>query len=65
MRSSNTPAGSGSWEFFDRLLEESNVVVTPGAGFGACGEGYFRVSAFAKREQVEEAVERIRKRLRP
>jgi LL-diaminopimelate aminotransferase len=58
-----TPGGMGSWEFFDRLLENAHVVGTPGAGFGACGEGYFRLSAFAMREQVEEAVERIRTRL--
>jgi LL-diaminopimelate aminotransferase len=58
-----TPDGLGSWEFFDRLLERANVVGTPGAGFGSCGEGYFRLSAFGKREKVEEAVERIRTRL--
>jgi LL-diaminopimelate aminotransferase len=58
-----TPDGMGSWEFFDRLLEKAHVVGTPGAGFGACGEGYFRLSAFAKREDVEEAVERIRTRM--
>lgn len=59
-----TPAGTGSWDFFDQLLELAHVVVTPGAGFGACGEGYFRVSAFGRREQVEEAVERIRTKVR-
>jgi LL-diaminopimelate aminotransferase len=59
-----TPAGTGSWEFFDRLLENAHVVVTPGAGFGACGEGYVRLSAFGKRDQVEEAVHRIRERVR-
>jgi LL-diaminopimelate aminotransferase len=58
-----TPGGIGSWDFFDRLLEKANVVGTPGAGFGSCGEGYFRLSAFGIREQVEEAVERIRTRL--
>ncbi len=58
-----TPAGLGSWDFFDRLLTDAHVVGTPGAGFGACGEGYFRLSAFGKRDQVEEAVERIRTRL--
>ncbi len=58
-----TPDGLGSWDFFDRLLERAEVVGTPGAGFGACGEGYFRLSAFGKREAVEEAVERIRTRL--
>ena len=58
-----TPSGIGSWEFFDRLLQQANVVGTPGAGFGACGEGYFRLSAFAMRDQVQEAIERIRTRL--
>ena len=56
-----TPDGVGSWEMFDRLLQEANVVCTPGAGFGACGEGYLRLSAFGKREQVEEAIGRVRK----
>ena len=56
-----TPRGLGSWEFFDLLLSRANVVGTPGAGFGACGEGFFRLSAFGLREQVEEAVERVRK----
>jgi LL-diaminopimelate aminotransferase len=55
-----TPAGVGSWDLFDRLLEGAQVVVTPGAGFGACGEGYFRVSAFGRREQIAEAIDRIR-----
>ena len=54
----------GSWDLFDLLLEQAHVVVTPGAGFGSCGEGYFRVSAFGKRERVEQAVERIRKQVR-
>lgn len=58
-----TPAGLGSWEFFDRLLERAHVVGTPGAGFGPCGEGFLRLSAFGWRDQVEEAVERIRTRL--
>jgi len=58
-----TPDRLSSWEFFDRLLEHANVVGTPGSGFGACGEGYFRLSAFGKREKVTEAVERIRTRL--
>ncbi len=51
----------GSWEFFDKLLHEAHVVGTPGAGFGTCGEGYFRLSAFGLRENVVEAVERIKK----
>ena len=56
-----TPNGIDSWEFFDQLLERTNVVGTPGSGFGSCGEGYFRLSAFGMREQVEEAIERITK----
>ncbi len=56
-----TPNGVGSWQMFDRLLNEAHVVCTPGAGFGACGEGYLRLSAFGKREQVEEAIGRLRK----
>ncbi len=58
-----TPDGVSSWEFFDRLLEKANVVGTPGSGFGSCGEGYFRLSAFGKKDQVEEAVDRIRTRM--
>ena len=50
-----------SWEFFDRLLKEANVVTTPGAGFGRAGEGYVRISAFNSRENVEEAISRIAK----
>ena len=56
-----TPNGIDSWQFFDLLLEKTNVVGTPGSGFGACGEGYFRLSAFGIREKVEEAIERITK----
>jgi LL-diaminopimelate aminotransferase len=56
-----TPRGLGSWEFFDLLLTRANVVGTPGAGFGSCGEGYFRLSAFAMREQVTEAIERVKR----
>jgi LL-diaminopimelate aminotransferase len=54
-----TPDGLNSWEFFDRLLSECQVVGTPGAGFGKCGEGYFRLSSFGSRENVQEAMERI------
>ena len=50
-----------SWEFFDRLLKEANVVTTPGAGFGRAGEGYIRISSFNSRENVLEAVERLKK----
>jgi LL-diaminopimelate aminotransferase len=49
-----------SWKFFDMLLEKAGVVCTPGAGFGRCGEGYIRISAFNNYEQVEKAMERIR-----
>ena len=53
------PGGMKSWDLFDRMLHEANVVVTPGAGFGAAGEGYFRISAFNSRENVEEVARRI------
>jgi LL-diaminopimelate aminotransferase len=55
-----TPAGLDSWAFFDQLLGQAHVVGTPGSGFGAAGEGYFRLSAFNSRENVEEAMRRIR-----
>jgi LL-diaminopimelate aminotransferase len=58
------PEGLTSWQFFDRLLNEAHVVGTPGSGFGSCGEGYFRLSAFGFRENVEEAVERIRSKVK-
>ena len=48
-----------SWDFFDRLLKEANVVTTPGAGFGKAGEGYIRISAFNSRANVQEAISRI------
>ncbi len=56
-----TPKGMGSWEFFDELLGKAHLVGTPGSGFGAAGEGYFRLSAFNSRANVEEAVARFRK----
>jgi len=56
-----TPGGAGSWEFFDRLLQQAHLVGTPGSGFGASGEGYFRLSAFNSRANIEEAVERFAK----
>ena len=59
-----TPQGTSSWEFFDRLLASANIVGTPGSGFGPSGEGYFRLSAFNSRGNVEEAIERIG-RMRP
>jgi LL-diaminopimelate aminotransferase len=56
-------AGRDSWEFFDMLLKKAAVVCTPGAGFGRCGQGYIRISAFNSRENVEQAMERIGKAL--
>lgn len=55
-----TKNGMTSWDFFDKVLNEANVVGTPGSGFGPSGEGYFRFSAFADRENVLEAMERIK-----
>ncbi|GAB4149813.1 MAG: LL-diaminopimelate aminotransferase [Cyanobacteria bacterium J069] len=54
-----TPHGLSSWDFFDKLLHTCNVVGTPGSGFGAAGEGYFRISAFNSRDNVNEAMRRI------
>lgn len=54
------PNGMTSWEFFDKLLEEVNIVGTPGSGFGEHGEGYFRLTAFGTKENTIEAIERIR-----
>ena len=51
--------GRDSWEFFDLLLNKAQVVCTPGAGFGKCGEGHVRISAFNSRENVVTALERI------
>ncbi len=56
-----TPEGVDSWTFFDMLLNKANVVGTPGAGFGAAGEGYFRLSAFNNPDKVKEAMDRIAK----
>ncbi len=56
--------GSDSWEFFDQLLENAAVVCTPGAGFGKCGEGYIRISAFNNYENVEKAMSRIKEALK-
>ncbi|MEM9237559.1 MAG: LL-diaminopimelate aminotransferase [Verrucomicrobiota bacterium] len=53
------PEGVSSWEMFDKMLSEANVVITPGAGFGSAGEGYFRISAFNSRKNVEEVCRRI------
>jgi len=57
------PEGVSSWELFDRMLEDAGVVITPGAGFGSAGEGYFRISAFNSLENVEEVCRRIEKNL--
>ena len=54
-----TPQGLSSWDFFDKLLNVCHVVGTPGSGFGSAGEGYFRISAFNSRENVNEAMDRI------
>ena len=54
-----TPGGATSWEMFDRMLTEANVVITPGSGFGSAGEGYFRISAFNSRAAVEEVAVRL------
>ena len=56
--------GKDSWEFFDMLLDKAQVVCTPGAGFGRCGEGYIRISAFNSREKVEQAISRINEALK-
>lgn len=59
-----TPNGLSSWEFFDKLLNETHVVGTPGAGFGPSGKGYFRLSAFGHREDIEAAVASIVRNLK-
>ena len=56
-----TPGGTDSWSFFDRLLHEAQVVTTPGAGFGAAGEGYIRITAFGTHASSIEAMERVKK----
>ena len=53
------PEGIDSWGMFDKMLGEASVVITPGSGFGAAGEGYFRISAFNSRANVEEVCRRI------
>ena len=57
------PGNMKSWEFFDYLLNQAQIVGTPGSGFGQCGEGYFRLTAFGSREATAEAAERMRKLL--
>ena len=54
------PNEMGSWEFFDWLLEHAHVVGTPGEGFGPCGKGYFRLTAFGDAERTKEAAARIK-----
>ncbi|KAA6301087.1 MAG: LL-diaminopimelate aminotransferase [Candidatus Ordinivivax streblomastigis] len=56
-----TPNAAGSWEFFDQMLYEANVVGTPGVGFGPCGEGYIRLTAFGERNDCIEAIRRLKK----
>ncbi|MBQ9606982.1 MAG: LL-diaminopimelate aminotransferase [Lachnospiraceae bacterium] len=56
-----TPDGKKSWDFFDHMLEDANVVGTPGSGFGPSGEGYFRLTAFGTHENTAEAVARIKR----
>jgi LL-diaminopimelate aminotransferase len=58
-----TPAGVSSWEMFDLMLNKLNVVITPGAGFGAQGEGYFRISSFNSRDNVVEVCRRLKEEL--
>jgi LL-diaminopimelate aminotransferase len=58
-----TPNNMGSWEFFDKLMKDAHVVGTPGAGFGANGEGYFRLTSFGSRENTLKAIERIKTRM--
>lgn len=53
------PKGYDSWQLFDLLLEKAHVVGTPGAGFGSCGEGFFRLTAFGRREDAKRAMERL------
>jgi LL-diaminopimelate aminotransferase len=57
----SVPNGLTSWEFFDKLLTEADIVGTPGSGFGPSGEGYFRLTAFGKYEDTLEAVERFKR----
>jgi len=57
------PDGLTSWDFFDRLLNKAHIVGTPGSGFGASGEGYFRLSAFNSRQHIQEAMTRIKEHL--
>ena len=53
------PKGVTSWQAFDKILNDANVVITPGSGFGSKGEGYFRISAFNSRANAEEVARRL------
>ena len=53
------PDGLSSWKFFEKLLYEAQVVTTPGVGFGPNGEGYLRLTAFGKKERIQEAMQRL------
>jgi LL-diaminopimelate aminotransferase len=55
-----TPNGLSSWQAFDKILNEANVVITPGSGFGSKGEGYFRISAFNSRANAEDVARRLK-----
>ncbi len=59
-----TPNNMDSWTFFDKLLEEANILGTPGSGFGPSGQGYFRLTSFGSRENTERALERFKTRLK-
>ena len=54
------PDSIDSWEMFDKMLNEANVVITPGAGFGEAGEGFFRISAFNSKSNVDTVCERLK-----
>ena len=54
-----TPKGVTSWQAFDKILNDANVVITPGSGFGSKGEGFFRISAFNSRANAEEVARRL------
>jgi LL-diaminopimelate aminotransferase len=58
-----TPENMKSWDYFDKLMKEANVIGTPGAGFGASGEGYFRLTGFGTRENTNKAIERIKAKM--
>ncbi|MBR0302317.1 MAG: aminotransferase class I/II-fold pyridoxal phosphate-dependent enzyme, partial [Clostridia bacterium] len=58
------PDGTDSWSFFDRMLNELQIIGTPGAGFGACGEGFFRLSSFGDPEETKQAAKRMTEMLK-